>query len=43
MGTRVITGPAEQVDTVVTLGDSITDGDKSTPSTNRRWPATPSV
>ena len=28
----------EQVDTVVTLGDSITDGDKSTTSANRRWP-----
>lgn len=29
---------AEQVDTVVALGDSITDGDKSTVSANRRWP-----
>lgn len=28
----------QQVDTVVALGDSITDGDKSTTSTNRRWP-----
>ncbi|PRY50277.1 lysophospholipase L1-like esterase [Knoellia remsis] len=28
----------EQVDTVVALGDSITDGDKSTTSANRRWP-----
>lgn len=28
----------QQVDTVVTLGDSITDGDKSTPGTNSRWP-----
>lgn len=27
-----------QVDTVVTLGDSITDGDRSTTSANRRWP-----
>ena len=24
--------------TIVTLGDSITDGSKSTPDTNRRWP-----
>lgn len=28
----------EQVDTVVALGDSITDGDRSTPGANRRWP-----
>lgn len=28
----------QQVDTVVALGDSITDGDKSTTSANRRWP-----
>ena len=28
----------QQVDTVVTLGDSITDGDKSTSGTNSRWP-----
>lgn len=28
----------QQVDTVVALGDSITDGDKSTTSLNRRWP-----
>lgn len=28
----------QQVDTVVTLGDSITDGDRSTPGLNRRWP-----
>ncbi|MFC7490232.1 MULTISPECIES: SGNH/GDSL hydrolase family protein [unclassified Knoellia] len=27
----------QQVDTVVALGDSITDGDKSTTSANRRW------
>ncbi len=28
----------QQVDTVVALGDSITDGDKSTTSANKRWP-----
>jgi lysophospholipase L1-like esterase len=28
----------QQVDTVVTLGDSITDGDRSTAGANRRWP-----
>ena len=28
----------EQVDTVVAFGDSITDGDRSTTSANRRWP-----
>jgi lysophospholipase L1-like esterase len=27
-----------RLNTVVTLGDSITDGDGSTPDTNRRWP-----
>ncbi|MEO7269018.1 MAG: SGNH/GDSL hydrolase family protein [Knoellia sp.] len=27
----------QQVDTIVALGDSITDGDKSTASANRRW------
>lgn len=28
----------KQIETVVALGDSITDGFRSTPSTNRRWP-----
>jgi lysophospholipase L1-like esterase len=35
-GVDVRTGTAQG--TVVTFGDSITDGDKSTPNTNRRWP-----
>jgi lysophospholipase L1-like esterase len=29
---------AKQADAIVTLGDSITDGDRSTPDTNSRWP-----
>jgi lysophospholipase L1-like esterase len=29
---------AESVGTLVTLGDSITDGTRSTPNTNNRWP-----
>ena len=28
----------DQVSAIVTLGDSITDGTRSTPDTNRRWP-----
>lgn len=32
-----VTAP-RQVGTVVTLGDSITDGTRSTPNTNNRWP-----
>jgi lysophospholipase L1-like esterase len=35
-GVDVRSGTAQG--TVVTFGDSITDGDKSTPNTNRRWP-----
>ena len=35
---RVDVAAPAQVDAIVTLGDSITDGSQSTPDTNNRWP-----